>query len=305
VENHLFAEPYAYDFFQAVRLLERLDSSRRPVGYANPPRTEVVRFRAHMSLSFPPSTLYDLVKSEPNLPLPVMTVAHLGLFGPSGALPRHYTEMLLRQEREGQGPDKDALRDWLDLFNHRLISLFYRAWEKYRFYIPYERGDHERGEGDAFTRCLFSLIGMGAPSLRHRLRVSLHELGDTVEEEHKEQVLAGIEDLALLHYSGFLSHRPRCAVALEALLRDYFELEVKVRQFRGQWLHLEPASQSRMARGRAITSWASTWWPATGSWTCKASSACGWDRCATPSSPPFCRTARPCRNASSSSCWST
>src|SRR5262249_3125596 len=51
VENHLFAEPYAYDFFQAVRLLERLDSSRRPVGYANPPRTEVVRFRAHMSLS--------------------------------------------------------------------------------------------------------------------------------------------------------------------------------------------------------------------------------------------------------------
>jgi type VI secretion system protein ImpH len=247
--EHLFADSCAYDFFQAVRLLERLDPEHKPVGRFVPPRTEIVRFRAHRSLSFPPSAIYDLERpgSEPDqIPCPVMTVAFLGLHGPSGALPRHYTEMLLRHEKETKGPERFALRDWLDLFNHRLISLFYRAWEKYRFYIPYERGEHKLTEPDSFTRCLFSLIGMGVPSLRNRLRVSRWEGQD---EDRQEQVLASVPDLALLHYSGFLSHRPRTAVGLESLLLDYFELPVSVKQFHGQWLHLEPANQSRMGEG--------------------------------------------------------
>jgi type VI secretion system protein ImpH len=167
----------------------------------------------------------------------------MGLTGPSGVLPRHYTELLLRLEREGKGPEKRALRAWLDLFDHRLIALFYRAWEKYRFYIPYERGEYAAAEPDPFTRSLLSLIGMGSPAVRNRLRVVAP--GDA-EGLRPERVLAGVDDLALLHYSGFFAHRPRCAVALEALLQDYFALPVKVLQFQGQWLLLDPANRSRM-----------------------------------------------------------
>src|SRR5205807_1948138 len=129
VADRLFAEPFAFRFFQAVRLLERLDPKRLPVGRSARPEKEVVRFVAHLSLSFPPSELFDLRPGEGDAP-PQMTVSFMGLTGPSGILPRHYTERLLRLEREGKGPEIGAFRGWLDLFNHRLISLFFRAWEK-------------------------------------------------------------------------------------------------------------------------------------------------------------------------------
>jgi len=170
-------------------------------------------------------------------------VTFFGLTGPNGILPRHYTEMLIRLDRESRGPERYALRAWLDQFNHRLVSLFYRAWEKYRFFIPYERGEVLRAEADTFTQMLFSFIGLGTPTLRERLRVTT-----LVEEEEQpcEKVLAEIDDLALLYYSGLLAQRPRCAAGLTALLRDYFDLPLEVQQFRGQWLRLDVESQTRL-----------------------------------------------------------
>src|SRR4029077_1035792 len=133
-----------------------------------------------------PSAIYDLARPTPEFPVPLMTVAFMGLTGPSGMLPRHYTELLIRLEKEEKGPERCALRDWFDLFNHRIISLFYRAWEKYRFYIPYERKEYSLGEPDAFTRALLSLIGLGTPRLRDRLRVSAWE---EVDGQLRERVL--------------------------------------------------------------------------------------------------------------------
>ena len=88
LEEHLYEEGYAFDFFQAVRLLERLETARRPVGHAGPPSAEVARFRAYMSLSFPPSAVHEVSRPTSELPLPAVTVTFLGLTGPSGVLPR-------------------------------------------------------------------------------------------------------------------------------------------------------------------------------------------------------------------------
>jgi type VI secretion system protein ImpH len=246
VEKRLFEQGFAFDFFQAVRLLQRLEPNRKAVGHAGPPAAEAVRFRSHLSLSFPPSPIFDIARPTNEEPVPTMIVAFLGLTGPSGVLPRHYTELLLRHEREAKFLEKHALRDWLDLFNHRFVSLFYRAWEKYRFYLHYEHGKDTGPEPDAFTRCLFSLIGLGETRLRQRMRVAVMEEQD---EEHKEKALARIDDRVLLYYSGFLAHRPRSAVALEAMLRGYFQLPLEVKQFSGQWLTLDPATQSRVGSG--------------------------------------------------------
>ena len=94
----------------------------------------------------------------------------MGLTGPSGVLPEHYTRLLIERLRA-----KDyTLRDFLDLFNHRVISLFYRAWEKYRFQFVYEQvklgavGDETE---DFFTKCLYCLVGMGTGGLRGRQKI--------------------------------------------------------------------------------------------------------------------------------------
>jgi type VI secretion system protein ImpH len=236
----LFAEAFAFDFFQAVRLLEKVLPQRRPVGRQGPPRAEIVRFRSLASLSFPASTIHDLLEPEDAEQPPFMIVTFLGLTGPSGTLPHHYTELLMRLQRDGKGAEKYALRDWLDLFNHRLISLFYRAWEKYRFYIPYERGDPFRLEPDAFTRSLLSLVGLGMPALRNRLHVRTHDAGTA------PRVLARVQDLAVVYYGGLFARRQRTAVGLQALVQDYFALPAQVRQFQGQWLRLEADNQSRL-----------------------------------------------------------
>jgi type VI secretion system protein ImpH len=265
LDELLFAEPYLFDFFQAVRLLERLQPESRPVGRRAPPEAEPVRFRALPSLDFPASTVHQLSRPDGQTPVPAMLVTFLGLVGPSGVLPRHYTELILRLQRDARGPERTALRAWLDLFNHRFTALFFRAWEKYRFYIAHERGEHEGREPDPFTRGLFSLIGLGVPALRDRLRVSVTPAtasalwGEVVPGLRarvrvpdsagpggaaRERVLARVDDLALLRYGGFLAHRPRCAVSLEAMLRSYLKLPVQVQQFQGQWFRLDPANQS-------------------------------------------------------------
>jgi type VI secretion system protein ImpH len=246
IEERLWEEPFAFDFFQSARILERLSKDRKPVGRAGPPRAEVVRFRSHMSLTFPPSAIYELQRPTEAMPVPLMTVAFMGLYGPSGVLPRHYTELLIRLNWEGKGDEKHTLRNWFDLFNHRFISLFYRAWEKYRFYIPYERGEYALSEPDAFTRSLFCLVGMGTPGLRNRLRVATWE---EVEGQIQEKPLARIDDLVLLYFGGLFAQRPRTVVGLEAILRDYFQLPVAIHQFQGSWLVLDEANQSRLGEG--------------------------------------------------------
>jgi type VI secretion system protein ImpH len=114
------------------------------VGRDARPGEEVVRFLAHNSLTFPPSSIHDLSRSEEGGPA-AMVVAFMGLTGPSGVLPRHYSELVLEQERRRER----GLARFFDLFNHRMISLFYRAWQK----VP--RADRARaraGRGRRRTR---------------------------------------------------------------------------------------------------------------------------------------------------------
>jgi type VI secretion system protein ImpH len=216
VKDLLFSEGYRFSFFQAVRLLERLSPGKEPVGYAVDPRTEVVRFRSRVSLGFPPSEIHEITEDVALDRPPEMTVGFFGLVGPVGPLPHAYTELLIERARY-----KDtALWSFLDLFHHRLLSLFYRAWEKYRFPIAYER----TGE-DPFTLYLFDVVGMGTKGLRGRMEV---------------------QDQALLYYAGLVAQRPRSAVAIAAILRDYFGVPAEVVQFHGQWLPLEQENLSRV-----------------------------------------------------------
>jgi type VI secretion system protein ImpH len=222
LEKQLFDEGYCFEFFQAVRLLGLLYPEREPLG-GPLLSSEAVRFHAHQSLNFPPSEIHTIDRPSDSDSPANMTGAFLGLTGPVGVLPVPYTELLLERRKA-----KDhALADFLDLFNHRLISLFYRAWEKHRLFVAFERNPLDTGQGASFTHYLFDLIGMGTAGLRGRLEVP---------------------DQALLIYAGLLAQSPRSACALEAMLSDYFGVPVRVEQFLGKWFSLERMHLSYLDR---------------------------------------------------------
>jgi type VI secretion system protein ImpH len=216
----LFEEPYRFDFFQAVRLLEGVLAERGPVGSDTKAASEVARFRTHNVLTFPPSSIDTLVRTDDGRP-PAMTVAFMGLTGPAGVLPRHYTELVIERARR-----KDrTLADFLDVFNHRIVSLFYRAWQKYRVPIAHEQAARRASGEASFTRSLFDHFGMGTGGLRGRMQT---------------------EDETLLFYAGLLSQHPRSATALEGMLADYLASPVRVVAFRGAWLPLSEENRSRL-----------------------------------------------------------
>jgi len=215
VGEKLRKEPFSFDFFQAVRLLERFFPERMSVGKFAHPETEVARFGAHPSLAFPASQIQAMDCPEGG---PVrMTVNFMGLFGPQGVLPNPYTTLIIERLRFGDY----SLRDFLNIFNHRAISLFYRAWRRYRFDVACEHGERE-----LFSRHLLSLVGLGSEGLRERQAVS---------------------DDTLIYYSGLLSQRPRSAQALKQILADYFDVPVEIEQFAGGWYRLDPETQCRLS----------------------------------------------------------
>jgi type VI secretion system protein ImpH len=214
VREMLEQDPYCFRFFQAVRLLERLYPERNPVGLFVSPATEVVQFSSYPTLSFPASEIqgYQPSKTGP----PKLSVNFMGLSAAVGVLPHAYTEFLMeRAKAKDRGP-----ADFFDIFNHRLISLFYRGWQKYRFYIAYERTG---ASDDVISARLLDLVGLGTGALTGRME---------------------IEDEACLFYAGLLSERRPTAQGLKQLIEDYFDVPVEVEQFTGTWRRLPPGNRT-------------------------------------------------------------
>ncbi len=216
LEDELMEEPYRFEFFQAVRLLEHFGRERTTVGRFAHPQTEVVRFGVTNSLVFPASEIQSLDSREGKPPL--MRLNFVGLTGPLGVLPLYYTQLLSERVRARD----TAMRDFLDIFNHRIVSLFYQAWEKYRFSIEYERSGR-----DQVSHHLLDFIGLGTEGLQDRQTVS---------------------DQSLMYYAGLLGQHPRSAVALRQFLEDYFDVPVAIEQFAGAWYRLSPDMQCCLDR---------------------------------------------------------
>lgn len=206
--------PYSFQFFQAVRLLQRVRRDRSRVGLFSDPADEAVRFGVNPDLAFPPGEVSDLTE-EPDGPWR-MTLNFMGLVGHRGVLPNHYS---LLAKRRVQKRDR-AFLDFIDLFHHRVLSLLYRAMERARFYVPAEREDP-----DALTTHLLDVLGLGEAPAREAL---------------------GFDEYELVGYAGLLGSTSRSALALEQLIGDRFAVPVSVHQFVGRWYDVSGSSRSRV-----------------------------------------------------------
>lgn len=222
------AEPYRFRFFQAVRLLMLTEKSAgrkavlpRNLRFRTPatlafPASEITRFdTAHGT--FPPRTDGAETEEGPQ----EMEVAFMGLTGPSGVLPQHYTELLMDRKTIHRDVSAHA---FFDIFNHRAIQLFYAAWQKYRFYVGYELGERE-----GFSRHLLDMLATSRPNLQ----------GDTsVERDAGTPGKPPLPAQILAFFAGALGKRPLPASSLESVVRAYFGVGVKLEQFVGQWIDI-------------------------------------------------------------------
>jgi type VI secretion system protein ImpH len=236
VIERLFEQPYRFQFFQAVRMLElwlKKNGLPREGAVAS-----FLRFQNSLSLNFPASQL-EAMDTEPRalakdsaalgealrrgeLKYIRITPAFMGFLGTAGALPAHYTERIAAHalyERD------DGPRAFLDTFSNRTLALFYEAWRKYRLELQYEIDGKDR-----FLPLLLSMAGLGNHALRHRL-------SDGGE---------GVLDESVGYFAAAMRHRPASAAMIGKVLSDYFGEPINVTQFIGAWYDVPPTQQTTL-----------------------------------------------------------
>ena len=233
VITKLTENPNDFSFSQAVRLLERSATlennggngkytfNKQPVAVFSPPNTETIRFNVNQALNFSSSKISKISKKKNKWE---MSVNFMGLTGSQGVLPFHYTEMILKRLKVKD----ESLLHFFDLFNHRTVSLFYQASNKYKLPIEYERKKlipPATKVRDDHSQVLLSLIGLGTKNLNNRLC---------------------IRDESLFYYSGLLSQQVKTTSGLKQILRSYFNIPVEINEFIGQWQELIEDVRTRL-----------------------------------------------------------
>ncbi len=215
LRGRLFRDFRRFSFFRAVHLLEMLSPGKKAVGSTPHPSEEAVRFSVKPGFAFPPSDMSGLTEGERGGPAK-LNVAFMGLVGPSGVLPYWYNQLALERERE-----KDfGFTAFLDIFHHRLISLFYLAWKRYRFPENYAPGARDR-----LSRYLLSLVGLGTADLLEQSRLPAQ---------------------SLIFYSGFLSRQIPSVPAMEATVAYFSDTRAAVDQFIERLIAVDPEDQTRI-----------------------------------------------------------
>ncbi len=205
VLNDFQHEPYKYDFYQFMRLIECMYPDKQRFGYSVKPSDDAIRIGQLPSMQFAPGAL---ARFEMNADYPaVLKVFFFGLFGPNGPLPIHLTEFARHRMNIARDP---TFAEFADLFHHRLLSLFYRAWADKE---PTTQLD--RPHNDRFSIYVGSLLGIA---------------------ERSQQQRDGICDHTKFHFAAHLGCQTKHADGLIAVLRSYFQVPIAMEEFVGEWL---------------------------------------------------------------------
>jgi type VI secretion system protein ImpH len=232
--GQLEVEPWNFDFFQTVRRMNSFTPDMPGVGLSDRVGEDPIRFCQQPMMAFPPNTLskYDPPRTVGDAQVPPrLYVCFMGLLGPHGPLPLHLTEYA--HERELHFKDWTFSR-FLDVFNHRMVSLFYRAWAVNQMPASFDRSMAAAGidanhlkhdqrqdalieDEDKYASYIGALFGVGMESLRLR---------------------DPVPDLSKLYFAGRLASGTPGPEGLRAILSDFFEVPVEIEEFAGHWMDL-------------------------------------------------------------------
>jgi len=222
--ERLSEAPHRFTLFAALRLLEQCFPDHPRLGESRKASDDPVRLGQAPTLSFAPSDVTGFDGPPGDGPARLEQYS-FGIFGPNGALPVHLTEYAYERGRQRED---ETLTDFVNLFQHRLTSLFYRAWADAEPVASFDRP-----ESDRFLQYVGALLGLGPASARSR---------------------DAAPDRAKLSRVAHFGPQPRSADGLESILTDYFALPVEVRQFVGEWMDVPRELCCRVGRDPASAS---------------------------------------------------
>lgn len=217
--RELKAEPWRFDYFAVLRQLERVHANQPRIGESATLREEFALLGQDPFMEFPASNLAR-VETIDDKPLRLF-VKHMGLLGPQGALPLATTEEAYHYTLA----QDDAFPRFLDIFNHRFIQLFFRAWANSR-----PIAQHDRPKQDRFWAYIGSAIGIGSEPYRH---------------------LDSVPDAAKLRFAGLLGAQAKSASRLAAAICGLFEVKAEIDEFVGTRLMLDASERTSLGSANA------------------------------------------------------
>lgn len=217
--KQLAASAPRFSYYRLIYLLERLFPAAPPVGQLGPVRDERIRLRGDPSLIFAASDVSDLalVKYPDEVQRARVSTTFLGLYGAVSPLPAYFIEQIALADYQG-GPQ--PIRELLDVLHHRLLSLLYRTWAKYRLPVTY------RKQGtDPFSRRMFCAVGL-----------------DGFREQETP-----LDRFFFLRYAPILAMKSRSARSLEVVLSEILgDIDVRIEQFVGHWTLIEKPFRNKL-----------------------------------------------------------
>ncbi|MBU3004978.1 type VI secretion system baseplate subunit TssG [Paraglaciecola arctica] len=213
-------ELYQQGFAPLLRYLDANAPLSARIGYSVSPKQDCVRFGQSALLHFH-SSAFTTVRFEPKTGDYKLKNSYWGMLGINGPLPSHLTEYAI--ERNYRLKDK-TFTEFLDVFNHRFISLFYRAWADSEPTVS-----HDRPDNDTFKKRLNAFSGEA-----NVYRDTFGQNGNVHQ-----------------YLSGLFSHKNRSSKVLSQLLSEHLHLEVSISEFQGQWYQLEEGEQTQLGKNNS------------------------------------------------------
>jgi type VI secretion system protein ImpH len=208
-----------FSYFRLIYLLERIFAGTPAAGHTGPAPDERIRLRPDPSLSFASSDVsaLDWVRFPDGQSRAQITATFLGLYGSVSPLPAYFYENIALSTYQGT---PQPVRELLDVIHHRLFTLLYRTWGKYRLGVGYMRAGK-----DKFTRRMFCAVGLDGFS------------------EHETP----LHPFYFLRFAPLLASKSRSARGLEVVLHELLgEIGVAVEQFVGKWTLIEKPLRNKL-----------------------------------------------------------
>lgn len=215
----LETHPERLGFHQILRRIEHANSDRPRLGESTHPADDAVRLSQEPTLAFTPTPITGVEWTKTGVPR--LITVFLGLFGPNAPMPTHITEYARDRMRNASDP---TFAHFVDLFHHRMLSLYYRAQANTEPAFGEDRPATNR-----WNKYLGSLVGMGTPATRQR---------DALPDKTK------------LYYAGRLAPQVRTAEGLRAMIAEYFGVKAEIEELVGEWIDLPPEACWSLSKGQ-------------------------------------------------------